>query len=120
MRKIVSYFVIALFFAILLVGCSNNQNEENQSETDSYNEVREVAWDFTKDKGWDDTAKGNWQSAEVRKVIVDNNYEFLDKTYEGKEALSVSFEDKENTVVGTPLVLIDIDTNKVIGYMPSE
>jgi hypothetical protein len=41
----------------------------------------------------------------VKKTIVDNGYELLDDNYEGKEVLSVSFEDKENSVVGTPLIL---------------
>lgn len=120
MKKLVLFLVVTVFVALLLVGCSDNQNAENQSETDGYNEVREIAWDFVKDKGWNGTAKENWQSAEVKKVVIDNNYELLDKTYEGKEVLSVSFEDKENSVVGTPLILIEPDTSKVIGYMPSE
>ncbi len=120
MRKVVLYLVITVFSTLLLVGCSENQNAESQSEADGYNVVREVAWNFIKEKGWNDTAKDNWQSAEVKKVVVDNNYELLDKTYDGKEVLSVSFEDKDNSVVGTPLILIEPDTNKVIGYMPSE
>ena len=100
MRKVVLYLALTVFSA-LLIGCSESQNAENQSDTDGYNEVRKTAWNFVK-------------------VVVDNNYEFLDKNYEGKEALSVSFEDKKNSVVSTPLILIEPDTNKVIGYMTSE
>ena len=120
MRKVALYLVITVFSAFLLVGCSENLNEENQVGTDGYNEVRETAWDFVKEKGWNNNANGNWQRAEVIKVLVDNKFELLDKNYEGMEVLSVSFEDKENIVVATPIILIDPDTNKVIGYMRSE
>ena len=40
--------------------------------------------------------------------------------YVGKEVAAVSFQDKENVVNGTPLILVDLDTNAVVGYMPSE
>ncbi|GAE35973.1 hypothetical protein [Halalkalibacter akibai] len=120
MRKLVSFLVIAVLFAFLLVGCSDNQNIDNQSKNYSSNNAKKAAWNFIIDQGWDDTAKGNWRDATLLKVIVDDNYKLLDKTYKGKETLSVSFEDKENVVVGTPLILIDTKTNKVIGYRPSE
>ena len=53
-------------------------------------------------------------------MTADDSYELLDETYEGKEVLSVSFEDKKNVVVGTPLILVAPDTNEVIGYMLGE
>ena len=111
---------ITAFLILLVVGCSNNQDVGNITDTDSYEKVREVAWEFIAEKGWNDTAKDGWQSAKVKKEIADNRYELLDKTYEGKEILSVSFEDKENVVVGTPIILVDPDTNEVIGYMAGE
>ena len=114
------YLSITTFLILLLVGCSNNQDVGNIADTDNYEKVREVAWEFIKEKGWNDTAKEGWKSAEVKKIIADNRYELLDKTYEGKEILSVSFEDKEYVVVGTPVILVDPDTNKVIGYMAGE
>ncbi len=114
------YLAIRAFLILLLVGCSNNQDVRNITDTDSYEKVREVAWEFIEEKGWNDTAKEGWQSAKVKKVIADNSYEWLNKTYEGKELLTVSFEDKEYVVVGTPLILVDPNLNKVIGYMAGE
>ena len=107
-----SYLALTAF---LIVGCSNNQDVGNITETDSYENVREVAWEFIEEKGWNDNAKEGWQSAKVEKIIADNSYELLDKTYEGKEILSVSFEDKGYVVAGTPVILVDPDLNKVIG-----
>ena len=105
---------------LLLVGCSNNQDAGNATNKDEYGKVREVAWKFVEAKGWTDTSKEDWQSAEVNKAIADNSYELLDKAYEGREILTVSFEDKVNVVVGTPLIRVDSETNEVIGYMAGE
>ena len=105
---------------LLIVGCSNNQDVGNITETDSYEKVREVAWEFIEEKDWHENAKEDWKNAKVKKVIADNSYELLDKTYEGKEVLTVSFEDKKNVVVGTPLILVDPNLNEVIGYMAGE
>ncbi|MBE1554611.1 hypothetical protein [Sporosarcina limicola] len=114
------YLAITAFIILLVVSCSYNQDVGNITDTDSYEKVREVAWEFIEEKGWNDTAKEGWQSAKVKKIIADNSYELLDKTYEGKEILTVSFKDKENVVVGTPLILVDPDFNEVIGYMAGE
>ncbi|MCM3709467.1 hypothetical protein [Sporosarcina luteola] len=119
MRKLILYLAITVSL-ILLAACADKQNEENHNQSDGYTEVREIAWNFVKENGWAETAIENWQSAEVTKVVVGKNYDLLNQTYEGKEALSVSFKDKENSVIGTPLILIDSDTYKVIGYMLSE
>jgi len=113
-------FLYVAITAFLLVGCSNNQDVGTITDTDSYEKVREVAWEFIEEKGWNNTAKEGWESAKVEKIIADNRYELFDKTYEGKEIVSVSFEDKENVVVGTPLILVDPNLNEVIGYMASE
>ena len=120
MKMKLLYLAITAFLILLVVGCSNNQDVGNITDTDSYENVRKIAWEFIEEKGWNDAAKEGWQSAKVKKMIADNSYELLDKTYEGKEVLIVSFEDKENVVVGTPLILVDPDLNVVIGYMAGE
>jgi hypothetical protein len=75
---------------------------------------------FIEEKGWNDTAKGDWKSAKVKKIIADTRYELLDNTYEGKEVLTVSFVDKENVVFDTPFILVDPNLNDGIGYMAGE
>lgn len=105
-----------------IAGCSNSnaQSVANPSSEDGYELVRKAAWEFSQENGWSEPAKGNWQSANVELIIADENYEMLNTQYEGKEVAAVSFQDKENVVVGTPLILVDVDTNEVVGYMPSE
>ncbi|MFL0366183.1 DUF3221 domain-containing protein [Pseudobacillus sp. 179-B 2D1 NHS] len=105
---------------IFLVACSTDSqisNDVNATTKESNDYAREIAWDFIKEMAWDDLAKEEWQSAKVTKMIADDDHQFLGKSYkdnyEGKEVLLVSFE-------GTPSILIDPNTNKVIGYKSLE
>lgn len=121
MKNISLYIVITMFSLFLIIGCSKSKESKNNSQTNAYDQDREVAWEYMKDKGWDDKARGNWQSAKVTEYIVDKGYvHLLDNSYEGKEVLKVNFEDKENVVIGTPAILIDPETDKVIGYIPTD
>lgn len=119
MEKMFLHLVLGFFLVILLVSCESS-TVDSQSEMDGYKEARETAWSFLEEKGWNETAKENWQNAKVTTVVVGDDYELLDSSYEGEEALAVVFEEKENVVIVPPQVLVDADTNKVIGYMPSE
>lgn len=111
---------ISIGLISLIAGCSTTQNTVNDSSEDSYELVKEAAWDFVEVKGWSQSAKGNWQDAKVEIIITDQSYELLDTQYEGKEVASVSFQDKDNVVVGTPLILVDLNSYEVVGYMPGE
>lgn len=86
----------------------------------NYSKIKEIAWSFLEENGWSNSAKKEWKSGTVTKVIVNKDYKLLDKNYKGKEVFSVSFKDKKNSVTSTPIILVDADTNKVIGYMPGE
>lgn len=95
--------------------------DENTSADLTKNEnAKKVAWEYLKEKGWSDTAKGEWESAVVKQTIADEKYELVDKRYVGEMVFSVAFEDQDNVVVGTPLVLVDIATFEVVGYLPGE
>jgi len=61
-----------------------------------------------------------WKNAKVRQTIADTTHELVDESYVGKLVLTVSFEEQGNVVVGTPVVLVDFDTNEVIGYILGE
>ncbi|KKB34766.1 YobA family protein [Bacillus thermotolerans] len=106
---------------IFLAACSSDSqaaNDVNAADKESDEHVREIAWDFVKEKGWDDEGKEEWQRAKVTKTVAaDNDHTFLGQAYkdnyEGKEVLFVSFE-------STPSILIDPQTSKVIGYKPLE
>ena len=99
-----------------IAGCSNSnaQNVAKPPSEDGYELVRKAAWEFIQEKGWSEPAKGNWQNAKVELIIADEKYEMLNTQYEGKEVAAVSFPDKENVVVGTPSILVDVDTIEVV------
>ena len=103
--------VVLLILMLSVIGCGN----------DGYQEVREAARSFLIEKGWyKDVKEESWQNAEVSEVTVSNSYHLLEEGYEGEEVLSVSFEGEEGLVVGVPVVILDPDTNEVVGYMPGE
>jgi len=95
-------------------------DKNTSAEIIKYDNARKAAWEYLKEKGWNDSAKEEWESAIVKQTIADEKYELVDKRYIGHIVLSVAFDDQDNVVVGTPLVLVDIDTLEVIGYLPGE
>ena len=102
---------------IWVTGC--NEVERDTGNEQSYDDVRKIAWDYLNEQGWNENTK-DWQSAVVTKTVVNDDFELIDTNFEGTEAWSVSFVDKDNVVVGTPIILVDPKSNKVIGYMPGE
>ncbi|WP_274310178.1 hypothetical protein [Solibacillus daqui] len=114
------YIILPILSIWLIVGCTNKETLEKTVNPEQYTKVKQVAWAFVEENEWTTTTKGDWQSATVKKVIATNNYHLLDKTDEGKEALSITFEDRDNVLISTPSILVDPVTNTVIGFMPGE
>lgn len=102
---------------IWITGC--NEVEKDTGNEQSYDDIRKIAWDYLNEQGWSENAKDS-NSAVVKKIVVNDNYELIDSRFEETEAWSVSFVDKDNVLVGTPTILVDPTTNKVIGHMPGE
>ena len=98
------YSIIILFS---LMACSTNKSVINYED-----KVRESAWNYIEENGWDRHSKEDWQKATVEKIIADHRYE----KYEGKEILIVILENSINS----PIILVDPDTNQVIGHFPGE
>ncbi|MGP1906836.1 hypothetical protein ACTSEZ_01620 [Metabacillus sp. JX24] len=105
---------ILLLLCLLLTGCSN-------AEEDGYKEVRKAGWNFIKQNKWENRTRGYWKHSKVAAYTVNESQtQILDKQYIGKKVLSVEFEGLENTAVSAPVILVDQETNKVIGYIPGE
>ena len=113
----VSLILMIMFFT---VGCGASE-EIHLGAKEEHLVAKEAAWNFLVEKEWDEGVKeGSWQDAEVNEVTVDDDYSLLDESYEEKEVLSVSFENKENLAVGVPVILVSVETNEAVGYMPGE
>ncbi|KEZ52444.1 hypothetical protein [Metabacillus indicus] len=105
---------ILLLLCLLLTGCSN-------SEEDGYKEVRKAGWNFIKQNKWENRVSGGWEQAKVEAYTVDKGQaQFMDEQYIGDEVLRVEFEDRANTAAGAPVILVDQETKRVIGYLPGE
>ncbi|KIL51609.1 hypothetical protein KP77_11210 [Jeotgalibacillus alimentarius] len=120
MGKGLGFIVLPVFAVLMLIGCSGDQSNDSQIDSDQYLEAKETAWAFVKEQGWDDTAEEDWRSAEVTEVVASQGYTLLEDHYVGKEVLSITFQDQANVVAGTPIILVDGDTYEVIGYIPGE
>lgn len=60
--------------------------------------------------------KKGWKNAQVEKRMVDSSFQMLDKTYRGKEIFPVPLEN----ALAAALIIVDPETNEVIGYIPGE
>ena len=114
------YLALTAFLMLFIVGCSTNHSVEDKTDADGYESVRKIAREFIEEQGWSSTAKEDWKSAEVKKIIAHNRHELFNNTYVGKEVLAITFEDKENVVVSTPVVLFSEEKNDIIGYIAGE
>jgi hypothetical protein len=109
MVKKILFFVLLIF---ILSACS-------QQDTEEYESVREVVWDYIEGEGLVETGvytKEMWNGAIVNKGKMENEYKkFIDDTYDGKEIYLVSLDGRE--VVASPTFLVDQDFEKVIGVI---
>ena len=111
----IKFIFLILISLSLIGGCSNNNNEGNVQDSESYGEIRVVVGNYIDKQGWD-YSKEDWESASIKKTIADDRYKTLDENYIGKEILIVTLED----TLASPSIFVDPNTNKVIGHMPGE
>jgi hypothetical protein len=112
-----------------LTACSTQIEEEaapeenitdiNDKENEYYQSEIKVAWEFVKDKGWDESAKGDWRGASVEVTNTKDGH-MLDGEPERDKVLMVTFKSQENTIYGVPQIFVDLQDNKVIGFVPTE
>jgi hypothetical protein len=100
------YIAMTLLSILLMAGWFNK---------DSYDPVREAAWKFVEEKGWNGREE-DWKKGKVETRMVDSSFEMLDKTFQGKEVVTVTLEN----ALAAPLIIVDPDTTEVIGYIPGE
>ncbi|MBE1556561.1 hypothetical protein [Sporosarcina limicola] len=125
MNKSLFFLMILSCLLISLTGCATKGNNagitsEISSENPQYTEQIEAARKYIIKNNWGTQNSVKTNTAVVSNHTVDSLDEVLSKKYVGKIVYKVSFEDEPNTVTGLPVVLIDKDSNNVIGYIPSE
>jgi len=53
------YLILTVFSILLIAGCTNKSEIENTNDKERFEQVREVAWAFVEEKGWNGTAEEN-------------------------------------------------------------
>ncbi|MDX5324543.1 MAG: hypothetical protein LPJ96_13095 [Exiguobacterium sp.] len=119
MRRFVSVSGWMMIAVLLLVGCDEEQRVVNGNEPADDKAIA-VAWAYVTARNWEEPAINAGGSAEVQRVTVDHGYELLDDTYFGSEVLAVSFASEPDSVVGVPTILVEPESDTVVGYMPGE
>ncbi|WP_144841274.1 hypothetical protein [Metaplanococcus flavidus] len=109
-------FIFTLIMTLFLVGCGINETTVAGEDE----EAQKAAWDYIVERDWNKNVQAGEQDVEVREVKVDSNYELLDESYIGERVLSISFEGDGKLVTEIPTIIVDSDTNEVVGYIPSE
>ena len=96
----------------MLTACSTNE----AAFKGEFAQEKQAAWAFLADKDWD-------ENAEKRAVVtVTKNVQYVEwiAPADAAEWVAVSFKEKEASVTGVPVLLVDPETKKVAGYIPGE
>ena len=96
----------------ILTACSTNE----AAFKGEFPQEKQAAWAFLADKGWDENAKKR------AAVTVTRNMEHVEWVTPANagEWVAVSFEEKEASVIGVPVLFVDPETKKVAGYIRGE
>ncbi|WP_337873976.1 hypothetical protein [Exiguobacterium sp.] len=60
------------------------------------------------------------KQATIQSITVDDRFKLIDSRFEGSRAWLVTFPSDSQRTVETPQVLVESESNEVIGYLPSE
>ena len=113
----------SLLLVLSITGCSSGAEGNNASVEDA-DEARAAAWEFLQQEGVDRYInEETWDEAEVTEVTItgESSYAWLDDSYAGKEVLKVRFGEAEGGVAAAvTTILVDPDTDEVIGFVPGD
>lgn len=78
-----------------MFGCSTSSEQNSVKSKDDFHLIREIAWDYLKERNWDNRANVKWKTAKVTQIIAEDKYLLLNKEYEGRKVFSVSLKIKK-------------------------
>jgi len=105
-------WLFTLGFLGMLMACSTNE----AAFKGEFAQEKQAAWAFLADKGWEENAEKR------AAVMVTRNAQHVKWVAPAKagEWISVSFNEKEASVIGVPVLFVDPETKKVAGYIQGE
>lgn len=121
MNKRVTLICLTAIGLIIMIAGFNINIYDNNDEKYVY---QQIAWESL-NKGNKQEIIGNWQEAKVEIITRDHDFSLIPLNnlgskinVKGKEMVVVSFDSKNETILGRVIVYIDPQTKKVVGIAP--
>ncbi|WP_214761479.1 hypothetical protein [Exiguobacterium sp. s129] len=111
-------FTALCFTIFMLVGCTQSSTS-SAIPPDDEKVIINHAIEYLNNMDWLPTDEDGKQ-ATIQSITVDNRFELIDSRFEGSRAWLVTFPSDSQRTVETPQVLVESESNEVIGYLPSE
>ncbi|WED56512.1 hypothetical protein OE059_06570 [Exiguobacterium profundum] len=113
-----SLFTALCFAIFMLVGCTQTSSLSSMPPDDE-KAIINSAIEYLNNMDWlpiDEDGK----QATIQSITVDDRFELVDSRFEGTQAWIVTFPSDSQRTVEIPQVLVESESNEVIGYLPSE
>jgi len=119
-KRIILICIIAVVLVIMISGFIMRSYDNN----DAKYVYQKIAWNSL-DKGYKQEITQNWQEARAETITRDHDFWIIPLNnlggklnVKGKKMAVVSFDSKNEAMLGKVIVYIDLQTNKVAGLVP--
>ncbi|VXB29588.1 conserved exported hypothetical protein [Exiguobacterium sp. 8A] len=106
------------FTMLMLVGCIQPSTSPSMLSDDE-TAIIKSAVTYLQNKNWLPTDE-NGKRATIQSITVDDRYDLVDDRFEGTRAWIVTFPPDSQRTVEIPQVLVESESNDVIGHLLSE
>lgn len=113
-----SLFTALCFAIFMLVGCTQPSSLSSMPPDDE-KVIINHAIEYLNNMDWLPNDEDGKQ-ATIQSITVDDRYELVDSSFEGTRAWLVTFPSDSQRTIEIPQVLVESESNEVIGYLPSE
>jgi len=121
MNKRVTLICLTAIGLIIMIAGFNINIYDNNGEKYVY---QKIAWESL-DEGNKEEIIGSWQEAKVETITIDYDFSIIplnnsggEINVKGKEMVVVSFDSKNEAMLGKVIVYIDPQTKKAVGIVP--
>ncbi|MGA9467472.1 MAG: hypothetical protein WBV10_07575 [Exiguobacterium marinum] len=111
-------FTVLCLTIFLLTGCMQ-PSTSSPTQSDDEADAIKSAVSFLEQMDWQPVDEDS-QQATIQSIKVDDRYELIDSHFKGAHAWLITFPADSQRTIETPHVLVDPESNEVIGYLPSE
>ncbi|WP_290770441.1 MULTISPECIES: hypothetical protein [Exiguobacterium] len=115
---LIHLFTPLCFTIMMLVGCIQPSTSPS-IQSDDETAIIKSAVTYLNNMDWLPTDE-NGRQATIQSIIVDNRYDLVDSRFEGTRAWLVTFPPDSQRTVEIPQVLVEPQSNEVIGHLLSE